>query len=300
MSSIGTNPGQVALGETCSVDSGQPKPPYHPILGHLKLMDDCMKLFPPNPHPHTVMKYMHEKYKLPEIWYLDLYPFGPTMICLTSPEVAAYVVQTRSYGKHKMVEELVAPVLGGNSIVALNGAPWKLVHNMLLPAFKPSAVKGLLVAIGEETLVLRDRLVKMSKQGKPVSMEEESGKTIFEISMRALVGVGVGAQKDSGSPIMDIIQQPFEAEPARMRTWNPFVRAMLRWKIKSALKRSTEWIVQRTLDRYQELKATDVKVAGCLMDAVLLDRIRDEQAGHVKLTIAQDKHWFGLWVVQYV
>src|SRR4051812_7414171 len=40
----------------------QPKPPWSPIYGHLKLMADAMALFPENMHPHVIFTYLHKKY----------------------------------------------------------------------------------------------------------------------------------------------------------------------------------------------------------------------------------------------
>ena len=83
--------------------------------------------------------HLTQVYRLPEIWYLDLWPLGPVFMLVTSPDAAAEISQTRSFAKHEVNEEFLAPLVGRDTIPAINGGLWKKIHHLLAPAFKVSA-----------------------------------------------------------------------------------------------------------------------------------------------------------------
>lgn len=49
------------------------------LWGHLKLFGEIAALYPPNVHPQVVFTYMKQKYDLPEVFYVDLWPLGPVL-----------------------------------------------------------------------------------------------------------------------------------------------------------------------------------------------------------------------------
>ncbi len=150
-----------------------------------------MKQYPPNVHPQLVFTYLKQRYDLPEVWYIDLWPFGPTFMALSSADAAAYAVQTRGYGKHTFVDGFMTNIVGKQSIVAINGPLWKNVQHMLLPAFKPSAVRGLLQPMAEETRTYRKVLEGAAEKGEPVKMELLLSDLSFQVGT-VLVGAVLG------------------------------------------------------------------------------------------------------------
>lgn len=274
----------------------QPKPPFHPIWGHLKLMGEAMAVYPPHVHPQVILTYLHKKYNLPEVWYLDLYPVGPTFLVLATPQAASHAVLTRNYGKHPFVEELLDPVVGKNSFVALNGAPWKYSQQLLAPAFRPSAVRGILPSVAKEVLAMRGVLAHKADTGEVFEMEEVLSRAIFEIILLSLFG----EKLEGGSTLMDLVREPTEHMTHAQRTLNPIAKRWRRWKAGRALEKSGAWIEKRTLDRYWYIKREDVQMGSSMTDAILVDRVRDEQAGKVKVTLDQDKDWMTMWKTQYV
>jgi hypothetical protein len=41
-----------------------------------------------------------QKYKLPGVWYLDLWPLGPRQVIITEPDLANYVTVHKNHPKH--------------------------------------------------------------------------------------------------------------------------------------------------------------------------------------------------------
>jgi cytochrome P450 len=259
-------------------------------------MGEAMAVFPPHVHPQIVITYLHKKYNLPDVWYLDLYPLGPTFLVLATPEAASHAVLTRNYGKHPAVEELLIPIVGRNSFVALNGAPWKYSQQLLAPAFKPRAVRGILPSVAEEVLAMRDLLAHKAETGEVFEMEEMLSGAIFEVILMSIFG----DKLEGGTGLMDVVREPTKHMTRAQRTSNPIAKRWCRWKAMRALEKSGAWIEKRTLDRYWYIKREDVKVGGNMADAILVDRVRDEQASKFKVTLDQDRDWMTMWKTQYV
>ena len=82
-------------------DLAQPKPPHHWFWGHLKLMGDIMSELPEASHYQNVVTTIANKYDLPNVFYLDLWPASSPQIIVLDPDVASYVAITNNHPKHK-------------------------------------------------------------------------------------------------------------------------------------------------------------------------------------------------------
>ncbi|KAB5536407.1 cytochrome P450 [Coniochaeta sp. 2T2.1] len=276
--------------------SNVPKPPWNPIYGHLKLMADAMALFPENLHPHVIFTYLHKKHNLPEVWYLDTYPLGPTFLICASPGSAAHAVQTRNYGKNRIINDLLTPMLGRDTLPGSNGTQWRYLQQLLAPLFRPSAARSLMGAAGQEMLILRDLLAEKSKTEEVFRMEDLVGNAIFEVTIRSLFGDRLGGQEKGGSYIMDAMRDPPEYMTVAAQSYSPVTKWRMRRKALARMRDSGDLIERRTLERYAQLKSDDGKVPECLVDAVLIDRIEAEQAGAINTPpLPQDREWMEVW-----
>jgi hypothetical protein len=68
---------------------GLPQPPGHWLLGHMLVMASAIARFPADIHFHHVINYIQQKYRLPSIWYLDLWPLGPRFVMVNDPVIAS-------------------------------------------------------------------------------------------------------------------------------------------------------------------------------------------------------------------
>jgi cytochrome P450 len=189
-------------------------------------------------------------------------------------------------------------MVGKDSIVALNGQAWKSVHSMVVPGFRPSAVRGLLGTVAGEILVMRDLMARMAETGEVFEMEKLVGNAVFGMIAMSLMGERVGSQEEGGSSVMRDVHEPIHYTTLADRTSNPIKKKWFVRKAFRAQEKSGAWIERTTLDHYQRIKSEDTGVSECLMDAILINRIRTEQAGEVKMTLDQDKHWMDSWKTQ--
>lgn len=254
-----------------------------------------MALFPPVCHPQLAMTHLQKTYNLPEIFYVDLWPFGPVFLVATSVDAQNLVVTRLSMGKHAENDRVLTPLIGKDSIPALNGHVWRQVHHMLQPAFRPQSIKQLLAKVADEASVFCEVLEQLAEAGEVFSMEKMAGRMVFEINTKTIVGMPLNAQ-EGGCQILEDLSFPAEVWHAETKTWNLFKRMRLRSQRMAALQRSTDWLNQIIIKRYSELKADAVKSSNNILDNCLIDRIEAEGQGLKPL--AQDQAWMDLFLVK--
>ncbi|KAJ6445383.1 acetamidase regulatory protein [Purpureocillium lavendulum] len=259
----------------------QPKPPGHSLLfGHLKLFGEIVKLFPAGTHPQYYYTYLARKYSLPDVFYVDLWPIGPSQVVITGCDASAQVTAVRSYPMHPAAEEYLAPMIGENVIAAANGALWKKLHHMLAPAFTPRSVKTLLGPIADKVLLFHGRLRELASAGDAFAMEEEMARLVFDVIGGIVFGVSLNAQK-SGSPILADLRAILDLSQLIRTSWNPIVAVRARWSRRQAVKRSDTFLRTRLVSRYQAMKSekdTSTRQgqgALSILDRIVLDRIQN-------------------------
>jgi cytochrome P450 len=278
-----------------------PQPPGNFLMGHLKLMGETMALFPPKVHPMYVFTEWHRRYNLPDVFYVDLWPLGPVFMVLATKEAAAHAVQTRGYGKDvKLIGDALTPIMGADPIVATNGAPWKAAHRMIAPAFKPSAVRGMLGHVAEEVGLFNKQLAKLAKQGEVFRFEDLVTKLVFCIVTQSIIGVRFDAlTAEEPDPVMLDIFSPAKDSPAAEASWNPWEKFVLSRKAAAALARSGKWMRQLILERYRARKKDPGHSAESLLDAILVDRVEQEEQGAAQ-SLEQDPEHLDMLVNQWV
>jgi hypothetical protein len=75
----------IRISEYMMANSPQPGPPHHPIFGHLKAIGEVTQKLPKMIHPHVFALEVKKAYKLPSIFYMDIVPFGPTILYVMDP-----------------------------------------------------------------------------------------------------------------------------------------------------------------------------------------------------------------------
>ena len=109
-------------------------------------MGEQQAALPPNMHPHTYQHYVREKYDLPNVYYIDTWPFGDQLLIVCDPEANAQVTVNYSLPKADTLAELV-PIAGKDSLVAIDGPKWKMWRSTFNPGFSSVHLTTLVPAI---------------------------------------------------------------------------------------------------------------------------------------------------------
>lgn len=74
--------------------AGVPQPPVaHWLLGNIPIIAKAVPLFPKDVHFQLVFNYIQQKYDMPAVWYLDLWPVADRFCFINDPVlVSQYTV----------------------------------------------------------------------------------------------------------------------------------------------------------------------------------------------------------------
>ncbi|KAF2730215.1 cytochrome P450 [Polyplosphaeria fusca] len=280
-----------------------PKPPHSFFWGHLKLMGETLALYPGSVHFQYTITTMAQKYKLPRLFYLDLWPVGPIQLIVTDPDLALHMTVANNYPKHPMEAVMVDPIVGEGNIVAVEGGPrWKYLHNMLAPAFSVSQVRDMLPMIAEEIMTFRSILNEKAQSGKSFSLEAITKRLTFDIIGTATFGQSLKAQA-KGSPVLDTFDRVCRAFAIeRDHPWN-MVKVIPARRRRSVATGELNAIVDKLIrERFEILMRDNLDVSKkrglSIVDLVLRDRYQEVQRSGVGAAKALDQEFMHAAITQ--
>ncbi|KAL5044835.1 hypothetical protein BDW71DRAFT_185440 [Aspergillus fruticulosus] len=231
-----------------------------------------MNQFPPNTAISTYYTEIAHKYDLKEIFYLDLWPFGPSQMVLVHPDAAEQVTTVENYPLHDEVFRYLIPLLGQDAIGASDGEKWKMLHRILVPAFRPSNIKAMTCVIAEQVLkLLHPALTGYAGSGEVFSMEKCAAQLVFSISSMVVLGDSVSEEK-STQLLTDLDHVVDYATTLTLTTaTNPLVKAGKWWKKRAAIQRMDLFLQSFIQNRYTQI--AHGKVDGDKTNSTILDTI---------------------------
>ena len=101
-------------------------PPYNILLGHLPVVNKIISSLPSDAYGHYLPDQIRREYPdLGPNYYLDLAPFAPPMLVLTSPDAIHQVTQLHPLEKFPNLRTFLTPLTGGLDIVTMTNQTWK-------------------------------------------------------------------------------------------------------------------------------------------------------------------------------
>lgn len=157
-----------------------------------------MKLFPSNTALSVFYTTIARRYELRDIFYLDLWPFGPPQMVLIAPNAADQVTVVKTYPLHDEVPRFVGSLLGDKSLPAADGEMWKKLHRMIAPGFRPSSLRQMMPVTAEQTVrIFLPALTAYASTGEVFSMEKVASQLIFSIISKMVIGGSLSKQNQS-------------------------------------------------------------------------------------------------------
>jgi Cytochrome P450 len=172
-----------------------PCPPHSPFWGHLKLMGEMIAGLPPKFHYQQVMAYIGQKYNLPSVFYLDMWPVSYPMMIIQDPGIAAQITQTKSLPKHIVNHHFISPLTGRTSIVITEGAEWKMIRSIVNPGFSPSYIASLTPVIGKHINKFTHKLSKAVSTGEVLLLQDYLLSLTFDVISEVTLGFDLDSQR---------------------------------------------------------------------------------------------------------
>lgn len=241
--------------------------------GHLKVFGECVMRMPPGAYIHGAITQLKQDHNLPDLFYLDLWPFGPRFIACTGPDAAAIPTTVSPFPQSVLVTKFFATGrIGANFIEATNGPLWKELHMMLAPGLTPASVRSYHGVVADEAKNLYSHMRTVAEAGETVDLAMELGRLPFGVITRIFFG-----EKMDDEAIRANFKQAAELAGPLVNENNPWRRWMVSRGVKHNLEAIETELVGRIQSRYAALQQEKVLPTRATAKT-FLDRML---AGHV-------------------
>lgn len=126
---------------------------------------------------------------------------------ITNPELAAEIDTAAHYTRHPYVTNIVGPIVGSHSILTASGAPWKSMRSMFNPGFAHRNLALLVEDVVEETIVFRNKLLRLAEQEEVFEMEDIATLLTFDVIGRAVLDEKFGSQTSPNELVVTFRKQ---------------------------------------------------------------------------------------------
>lgn len=158
-------------------------------------MGEMIAELPPTFHIQEVMAYIRQKYNLPTVFYMDLWPFSAPMMIIGDPAAAAQMTSVKSLPKHPVNHAFVEPLVGKSSIVLVEGAQWKQIRNIVMPSFAPSYLSTFTPVFAKHTKRFLARLDALADSGERSAIQPLAMALTFDTICEVIMGTDHDSQR---------------------------------------------------------------------------------------------------------
>lgn len=128
-------------------------PDHSMAWGHLLTVKQIMNSLPDDAHPFYVFGEASRKFS--GLYYLDLWPFSPPFLMVTSATAAAQVTQHTSlaFDRPLALQDWFLPITGGPTLFDMPEKEWRPWRAIFSPGFSNTYLTGLIPHMVEETMI---------------------------------------------------------------------------------------------------------------------------------------------------
>jgi cytochrome P450 len=161
------------------------------ITGHIFVLLRYASRYPPLVQVALVTREMLLSFPDSEMFLLDLWPtFSPT-IHICNPEALSLITQKYNYPKvTSHMGPALNPIVGGPTILSMNGQDWKTWRTRLNPGFSDRSLVDHVPFIVDRVQVFCDKLTENAGRGI-ISLDDFASKLTFEVIMKVTLSVPV-------------------------------------------------------------------------------------------------------------
>ena len=177
---------------------GFPMPPHHPVFGHLPLIASIVGSLPQNAAASYLADQIRRRYPdLDEAFYLDLWPMGPRILMIISPDMIHQYQQDRSLPLFSGSREYIDPLVGEHNLLSMEGSMWKQWRSIFNSSFSAGQIMNYIPGIVEEVVVFRDLLRMRAGGGEILQLEKLVMNLSFDVIGKIVLNHKCNSQRES-------------------------------------------------------------------------------------------------------
>ena len=160
----------------------------------MKIMGRYSQKLPQPAYIQAILTQLKRDFDLADIFYLDMWPFGPIMIILSSATAAAIPTTNSNFPQHEVVSKFFDGNVGSSFIEATSGQFWKDLHQILAPALTPTAIRMYFHNIIDHAHELYGGMNTREDAGYIENLHFKLGKYPFQVLTDVFFGNRMGEQ----------------------------------------------------------------------------------------------------------
>ena len=208
-------------------------PPWSPILGHLAVAKRVVSALPSDAHGYYLADQVRRMYPdLGPDYYLDLYPFAPSMLVVKSPEILRQVTQENPLPKHPGMTTFLKPLTDGLDLVTMEGQTWKSWRSVFNPGFSASHLMTLVPSIVDSTWTFCAILGDHSTKGDVIKLKDLTDNLTMEVIGKIVLDTNLDCQLKRNPIVSSLLTQirwlSFGHEPSLWTRYHP-LRPLVHW-----------------------------------------------------------------------
>jgi cytochrome P450 len=164
-------------------------PKWSWVWGHLLILRHYLSRYPPDTFVTLVMAGIAKDFSETDMFYLDLWPFAPPFLCIGDPDVASQLTSKHTFPKAEYFNNLFEPLMGGPSLLTMNGQEWKDWRTLFNPGFAPSYLLNQVPTIVDYVQVYCDRLKELAKAEELFPLEDVATRMTMDIIIKVTLSV---------------------------------------------------------------------------------------------------------------
>ena len=256
-----------------------PCPPHDFWWGHLKIIGMAKNEMPPSFHYHQLMTYIGQKYNMPAVFYLDVWPLGNPLMMVHDPDVAYQITQAKNLPKHPVNAKVLGALVGERSVVTAEGPEWKLLRSILNPGFSAQYLSTLVPLLIKHGSVFKDRISQYARTSEVFPIQETATGLTIDVIGEVVLGTNFDSQRK---------QTALTTHFRKAVSWAGPSTDIIRWNLSRLPKFWHCWqqdrIIEKLIrDRHAETRSTNSPGTKAAVD-LFLQAYRDEKMGTAKNT----------------
>ncbi|KAI0536510.1 putative cytochrome P450 [Xylaria digitata] len=162
----------------------------HTVYTHRRKIDQLrqqgvkyVNRIPPDAAVAFAMRDLCQEYANTEVFVMDFWPIYPALFTLFGPETITQVCNKYNLPKPSVASRSMKPVVGGLSLVSMNGDEWKYWRSLFNPGFSTGTMLNNVPHIVDSAVVFRNKLIENVDKGI-VLLDELTTKLTMEIILK--------------------------------------------------------------------------------------------------------------------
>ncbi|KAF2818795.1 cytochrome P450 [Ophiobolus disseminans] len=164
-------------------------------FGHLRVLDEKLKKLPPDANVYMAMHDIVPDHADSEVFLMDYWPVAEPMLMIFGIELSHQTSTKYDLPKPSNQEHSFSPIIGGSSLITMNGEQWKFWRSLLNPGFSASHMLSLIPNIVDAVDVFCELLEQNANKGL-FSLDDMTTRLAMDVITRTTLDTDLDNQRN--------------------------------------------------------------------------------------------------------